>query len=58
MSQENILTMLDSDVPCVMAGNDGRYYVKVQGDGETEIYRFDDIESAIEFVEQNKKDVI
>ena len=52
------LTILDSDVPCVMSGNDGHYYVKVKGDGETELYRFDDIETAMEFVESNKKDVL
>lgn len=55
---DGFLTIVDTDDEDIMAGNDGHYYVKVRGDGETELYRFDDIESAIEFVENHKKDVL
>lgn len=48
-----MLTILDSDVPNVMSGSDGYYYVRAKDeDGEDEMFRFDDVESALEFIKK------
>ena len=50
---DDILCIMNSNIDGVMVGNKGYYYVRAKDeDGNDEMFRFDDVESALAFIKK------